>query len=639
MEFTSGSSNKLALFLAVLLLLLMGVLAGGAALHESVTFDEVAHLGAGVSYLQKLDLRLNEEHPPLAKVLAALPLVVRGVHADYSNISWEFSKGWFAGILGEWSFGSALLFQWNDRDSTLFWGRVPMLALTLALGACIFVFASRLGNGWSGLLCLVAYVSTPAFLAFGPLVLTDIAVTFFSLLAIWTFASLWKTPSRQTTLWFGLSLAGAFLSKFSSGLLLFGFLAFRLSLRWLPLPEMPTEKSELRNWRRLRGRHMWQGIFLSAVTVYIVYFVLSWNQPSDPLQFLGHSFASMALRRLLMPPTLYFRGLLLFAVSSGRATFILGHWYPHGVWFYFPVLFLLKSTLAFLLMLVLSLCIALAARRETKEKSPIPPEMEFHWRAIWTFLVVFVAACMISPMTISIRHFTVPLTLLILLMAPIPRMLVLLGPSRTAVRAGAVAYVVLALASIVTMIRAYPHFFPFLNSLSFGRPGYELVNDSNLDWNQSLPEVEQFVQQRGLQHVLLDEYGVIEPTSYVPQAEVWNCQVPVSSDGRQLAIVSASMIEDGHNCVWLLQYPHVALVAGGMYAFQLPQVIPTVGDPDGPPGAEARRNMGGFPGPDDVRMVFLRCIRDPAQLQPTLDGMMARYKEEMARRKAEREKR
>ena len=60
--------------LAALLLMLMAILAGGAALRESITVDEVAHIGAGVSYLQKLDLRLNQEHPPLAKVLAAVPL-------------------------------------------------------------------------------------------------------------------------------------------------------------------------------------------------------------------------------------------------------------------------------------------------------------------------------------------------------------------------------------------------------------------------------------------------------------------------------------------------------------------------------------------------------------------------------------
>ena len=38
----------------------MAMLSGGAALRESVTIDEVPHIGAGLSYVQKLDLRLNE---------------------------------------------------------------------------------------------------------------------------------------------------------------------------------------------------------------------------------------------------------------------------------------------------------------------------------------------------------------------------------------------------------------------------------------------------------------------------------------------------------------------------------------------------------------------------------------------------
>jgi hypothetical protein len=38
---------------------MMFVLAGSAALRESVTIDEVAHIGAGLSCVQKLDLRFN----------------------------------------------------------------------------------------------------------------------------------------------------------------------------------------------------------------------------------------------------------------------------------------------------------------------------------------------------------------------------------------------------------------------------------------------------------------------------------------------------------------------------------------------------------------------------------------------------
>jgi hypothetical protein len=45
--------------LVVALMMFMGLLSGGAARRESVTIDEIAHIGAGVSYLQKLDMRMN----------------------------------------------------------------------------------------------------------------------------------------------------------------------------------------------------------------------------------------------------------------------------------------------------------------------------------------------------------------------------------------------------------------------------------------------------------------------------------------------------------------------------------------------------------------------------------------------------
>ena len=135
-------SSRIVLAGVVLLLALMALLAGGAARRESVTIDEVAHIGAGVSYLQKLDMRMNEEHPPLAKVLAAVPLVVRGVHADYSQVSWTFSgNGMFKQILGEWIFGHWLITRWNDPFATVFWARQPMLCLTLVLGFVLFAMA------------------------------------------------------------------------------------------------------------------------------------------------------------------------------------------------------------------------------------------------------------------------------------------------------------------------------------------------------------------------------------------------------------------------------------------------------------------------------------------------------------------
>src|SRR5207248_5445584 len=106
----------------------------------------------------------------------------------------------------------------------------------------------------------------------------------------------------------------------------------------------------------------------------------------------------------------------------------------------------------------------------------------------------------------------------------------------------------LALTCAIVAIWAYPNYFPYLSAFGMGKPGYALMNDSNLDWNQALPDVERFVQQRGLNTVLLDEYGFSEPEVYAPKAQFWNCQEPARSDAGKWAVVSAGMIEDGHNC-------------------------------------------------------------------------------------------
>jgi hypothetical protein len=612
-----------------LLLAVMAVLSGGAARRESITVDEIAHIGAGVSYLQKLDLRMNEEHPPLAKALAAIPLVFRGVHADYSNVSWTFSNKMFSAYLGEWVFGHWLIMRWNDPYSTVLWARVPMLLITLLLGLAIYVCGSRLGDISGGLLCLCAYVSMPAFLAFGPLVITDVAVALFWVLAIWLLPEMWQSPSRWTVVKFGLALAGAFLTKFSSGLLFFVFVALALSLRWRGVPEQPTDKAALRSWRRRAWRNMAEATLWAGVFVYVFYFVLSWNEPTDSFSVIPHFPASPLLRRLLMPLWKYLRGLALFAFSAtSRSTYILGHAYPHGVWFYFPVLFVLKSTLAFLLLLLLAVAIAIflkgrAAGHPTGQLSAIASGMELHWRAVWVSLVVFVAACMLNRLDISIRHFLIAPALLILLLAPLPRMLESLQRSNwRGARAGKWVTIGLAAASLATAVRAYPNYFPFLNVLGMGRPGYLLVNDSNLDWNQSLPEVENFVRQRGLNQILLDEYGFSEPAAYVPQAQLWSCQQPSPADGGRWAVVSANNIADGSNCLWLMLYPHEALAGGSMYAIQLPQTILAAGTAGGPPLPEDYRYFGGVPF-FDPRPIFLNCIRDPQQLQPTLDRMQA----------------
>jgi 4-amino-4-deoxy-L-arabinose transferase-like glycosyltransferase len=609
---------------AGMLLILMAILAGGAALRESVTIDEVAHIGAGVSYLQRFDLRLNEEHPPLPKVLAALPLVLRGTHADYSHISWTASRKFFPAFLGQWVFGERLLTKWNNPLTTLAWARFPMLLLTLVLGWVLYAYARRLGGNWGGLLCLSIYVSTPAFLSFGPLVHTDMSVTLFSLLTLWRFAELWQNPTRNNVMIFALSLAGALLSKFTAGILFFAFVAFALSTRWRAVPSQPTGKPDLRAWRRLRWRATLQGILWAAFAVYLFYFIFSLNQSSDVLYRLGHGSAAVPLRRLLMPPWLYLRGVFFVLITGSRPTFILGHAYPHGVWFYFPVLFVLKSPSGFVGLLALALALRLK-RREEGKTATIPAECAIHWRALWVSLIVFTCFCLLSRLDISIRHFSIPLVLLILLLAPLPRMLERLR--RTAPAAGRLVGAmagVLALSCLFTAVRAFPYYFPYISAFSLGHPSYALVNDSNLDWNQSLPEVKRFADQHGLERIALDEHGFNDPTVSVPQSEVWDCQRPTAADVEgQWVVVSANMIMDGHNCVWLIEYPHQALAGGSMYAVQLPEHIPAAGSKGGPPLPSAFREFAGAP--FDIRSFFLDLNRHPEKLPQAVEEMQAKF--------------
>jgi hypothetical protein len=57
----------------------------------------------------------------------------------------------------------------------------------------------------------------------------------------------------------------------------------------------------------------------------------------------------------------------------------------------FRDLFLLRSTLAFLSMLLLAMPVAVVACRKRGDTSVVSADRRFHWRAVWIFLVVISA--------------------------------------------------------------------------------------------------------------------------------------------------------------------------------------------------------------------------------------------------------
>ena len=273
--------------------------------------------------------------------------------------------------------------------------------------------------------------------------------------------------------------------------------------------------------------------------------------------FAGHGPLVALAGRLLMPPWLFLRGLAWVLLTAVRPTFLLGHAYPHGVWFYFPVLLVLKSLPGFLGLLVLTLALSVWHRSKSRTAAAIPVELATHWRAIWVSLLVFTGVCLIGTMDISIRHFTVPLALLTLLLAPLPRLIQ--QSSRRLAWTAAVLAAALASSCLVTAVRAYPHYLPYVSPFGMNRPLYWLMSDSNVDWNHALPEVNLFARQHGLADVPVDFYGFSDATVFVPKSRLWDCQAPADSDAGLWVFVSANMILDSHNCAWIMQYPHQPL--------------------------------------------------------------------------------
>src|SRR5215510_3181153 len=193
----------------------------------SATSDEPIHLAAGYSYLQTRDFRMNPEHPPLAKLLATLPLLLIQPTLDTTDESWR--RG------AEVPFSTKFLYG-NDADRLLFWSRAVMVMLA-ALGAAItFLWARDMFGPAAGIFALTLYAFCPNLLAHGMLVTTDVPVAAFSVLTLYLFWKRGEQPLWPKDFATGLALGAAMAVKFSGALLpivLAGFCLVRKQIKSL----------------------------------------------------------------------------------------------------------------------------------------------------------------------------------------------------------------------------------------------------------------------------------------------------------------------------------------------------------------------------------------------------------------------
>ena len=118
-----------------------------ASLQESATMDELAHIPAGYGYVKYLDYRLNPEHPPLVKALAALPLLFQKLNFPTDKSAWQKE------INGQWEAGTQFLYEsGNNANKIIQWSRLMPMLLTLLLIIFIYIWGKELMGRWWALL-------------------------------------------------------------------------------------------------------------------------------------------------------------------------------------------------------------------------------------------------------------------------------------------------------------------------------------------------------------------------------------------------------------------------------------------------------------------------------------------------------
>src|SRR5207302_1751441 len=171
-------------------------MARGASLGKTPTYDEPAHIGAGLSYLVTGEFKLNPEHPPLLKELAALPLVAIGVRWPVSPAAWAALSP--AAAFGfQWQLGNTVLVG-DAPGRVLFWARLPMLLIALLLGCVLWAWGRRMLGDAAAVGALVLFALDPALIAHGPLVTTDVGCAAFVTLFVFALSRYLqrRTPGR-----------------------------------------------------------------------------------------------------------------------------------------------------------------------------------------------------------------------------------------------------------------------------------------------------------------------------------------------------------------------------------------------------------------------------------------------------------
>ena len=434
----------------------------------SQTSDEANHLHAGYRYWQCRDFGYNVEHPPLAKLVAALPL-------RFMTVRDPFPVACGTSPASDFATGRQFLYA-DNPDRLLGAGRAAVSLFAIAILMLAWLWTRLMFGRVAAAVAAILIAFEPNLVAHGALVTTDSALTCGILASV---AALWFCARRVTwtrIVGVGVALGIAVTSKFSAIIvvpILIALLLVELAMR--------RHDSD--------GRVAYARVGLAALAVVCVVLAVIWTSygfrfsarpGAGPLRFTRADWEPAAPR--LLPtllkahivPEAYVIGLghVLLQAQTGEHMFLFGKVYPSGRWFYFPAVLLVKLTLPMLLLAVFAVAFPWWRGRARDALYVVLPAL------------IYLAFAMRSRLDIGVRH----------LLPVIIFLAIACG-----VAAGAAIHrrpslkwlvVLLLIFHVATSLRAFPNYISYANELRGGPSGaYREVTDSNTDWGQALKQV------------------------------------------------------------------------------------------------------------------------------------------------------
>ncbi len=510
--------------------------------RQSLSWDEGDHIYAGYESWITGDFGINPEHPPLLKAIASLPLLAMHLSAPPPE-SRAFSK------TEAYFNGRDLIYNNGGIDTAsriIFRARMMAAIFSLALAIVVYFASLELFGPVAALFALVVLVFEPNLVAHGAYVTTDMAVTFGIFATVYALYRFRVRPSVGRLAMVGAATGVALAVKHSAVLLLpiaLVLLAFEL------VRPRPGEKRA--HVLRSYGAAFAAAIVLGLPILWATYHFRFLAHPHGAMQPSLTIYMSSLhgveprvyefLARWHVLPESYLYGMVDIRVQSvaGQSfpTYIFGRVHAHGVPYYFPAAFIIKSTLGFMLLLALAIYAVLSKALKGWQRLcflTVPP-------------LVYLLIAIDTGLNIGARH----------ILPMYPFLAVLIGGAAVALWRQRRLWIYLTLIllawHVASTLRSAPNYLAYSNEL-FGGPAktYRYLTDSNTDWGQQLVSVKRYLDGHNIHDcwfgyfvqpsVDYHSYGI--PCRQLPTADsMWTEQqvdVPKSVSGTVL--VSAATL-------------------------------------------------------------------------------------------------